>query len=94
MSNFDPPSKFPIPPTSIAPFRQPVNRGQEPWNRRDIQPLDWLLALMRSSDQPMDRRMEAAKIAAPYRHRSYRPVRTEEQLRLAQERLRQMPKPK
>jgi hypothetical protein len=86
---------FPLPDIrDIRPFGSPGDSVPKPWNAPKIEPLDFLLAIMRSSDQPTDRRLEAAKAAAPYRHRGYRPARTEEQLRLAQERLRQMPKPK
>jgi hypothetical protein len=66
---YDPPARFPLPNTSVVPFRPPVfnNRGPVHVNM-DAEPLDFLLAVMRSPDQPMDRRMDAAKAAAPYRH--------------------------
>jgi hypothetical protein len=91
----DPPiSRFPIPLSHSPLGRLPPLSRPEPWNQPNLEPLDWLLAVMRSEEQPTLVRMEAAKIAAPYRHCSYRPVRTEEQLRLAQEKLRQKAKPK
>jgi hypothetical protein len=90
----DPPiARFPIP-QDYPLVRLPPLPRPEPWNNPKLEPLDWLLAVMRSEQQPTLVRLEAAKIAAPYRHRGYRPVRTEEQLRLAQEKLRQMAKPK
>jgi hypothetical protein len=86
MSGYKQPPKelFPLPP--IVPFG-PAHIPKQ-WDDPKIEPLEFLLAVMRSSDQPTDRRLEAAKAAAPYRHRGYR------QLRLAQEKLRQMAKPK
>jgi hypothetical protein len=36
--------------------------------RPNAEPLDFLLAIMRDDTQPMWRRIEAAKAAAPYRH--------------------------
>jgi hypothetical protein len=36
--------------------------------RPDAEPLDFLLAIMRDKSQPIWRRIEAAKAAAPYRH--------------------------
>ena len=34
----------------------------------NAEPLDFMLAIMRDKSQPMWRRIEAAKVAAPYRH--------------------------
>jgi hypothetical protein len=34
----------------------------------NAEPLDFMLAVMRDKSQPMWRRIEAAKAAAPYRH--------------------------
>ena len=34
----------------------------------NAEPLDFMLAVMRDETQPMWRRIEAAKAAAPYRH--------------------------
>lgn len=79
MSNYDPPSKFPSPPTSITPFRQPVNPGPEPWDNPKIEPLGFLLSIMRASSQPMDRRMDAARAAAPFTHRVKREAKTDVQ---------------
>jgi hypothetical protein len=81
MTDFDPPSRFPLP----ASF--PLPKGPPPWNKADISPLDFLLEIMRSNDQPMDRRMEAAKAAAPYRHKQYRPVKTREEQKVLEEKL-------
>jgi hypothetical protein len=68
---------FPLPDIrDIRPWGSP--ELPKPWNAPKIEPLDFLLAVMRSSEQPTDRRLEAAKAAAPYRHRLRRETKTPE----------------
>jgi hypothetical protein len=68
MSSYDPPARFPLPNSSVVPFR-PLLRGRGPVEI-DIEalPLDLLLAIMRSNEQPMERRIDCAKAALPYCH--------------------------
>ena len=40
----------------------------------DVEPLDFLLAVMRRADLPIEVRMHAARCAAPYRHRALKSV--------------------
>jgi hypothetical protein len=42
----------------LDPLRLPANS----------EPLDFLMTVMRDPNQPMDRRVQAATLAAPYRH--------------------------
>jgi hypothetical protein len=52
-------NRFPLPGlTKLDPLCLPPN----------AEPLDFMLAVMRDKSQPMWRRIEAAKAAAPYRH--------------------------
>jgi hypothetical protein len=77
--NYGPPAKFPLPNNgAVVPFTLPNQYGgggRGPVHvSSDAEPLDFLLAVMRSSEQPMDRRMDAAKAAAPYRHTRLAPA--------------------
>jgi hypothetical protein len=69
--NYGPPSRFPLP-GAIVPFPQPSQqyggRPPPPDIEPDAEPLDFLMAVMRDPNQPMDRRMDAAKAAMPYRN--------------------------
>jgi hypothetical protein len=74
--NYGPPSRFPLP-GAIVPFPQPGNQfgGRIPPHiEADAEPLDFLMAVMRDPGQPMDRRMDAAKAAMPYRHTRLAPA--------------------
>jgi hypothetical protein len=48
---------------SVVPFRPTVFNTPKPGDDPKIEPLNFLLAVMRSGDQPTDRRLEAAKAA-------------------------------
>ena len=69
--NYGPPSRFPLP-GAIVPFPQNTHYGNgrppPPQIEPDAEPLDFLMAVMRDPNQPMDRRMDAAKAAMPYRN--------------------------
>jgi hypothetical protein len=62
---------FPLP-VGVRSFAL-INQIKEPWDAPNLEPLDFLLAVMRSEKQPTLTRMAAAQAAAPYRHRGYRP---------------------
>ena len=87
---WEPPTRFGPPSQSVTPFKAPNYRKLEVWDDPKIEPLAFLLAVMRSINQPTDRRMEAAKAAAPYCHYSRRRVRTEEERKLAEDKLAAM----
>jgi hypothetical protein len=75
--NYGPPSRFPLP-WAIVPFPQSNyqygGRPPPPQIDPDAEPLDFLMAVMRDPGQPMDRRMDAAKAAMPYRHTRLAPA--------------------
>ena len=74
-SPFYPPVSFPGQPgRTITPFPRPgFSHGYQNGNRTfeldpEAEPMDLLLAVMRDPNQPIERRIDAAKAAAPYRH--------------------------
>jgi hypothetical protein len=79
MSAYEPPTRFPLPTPSVTPFKPPQYHAPKPWDDPQIEPLAFLLSVMRSDSQPMERRMDAAKAAAPYRHRVGRTARLKTQ---------------
>ena len=50
----------------IKPYKQPPPEG--------MTPLDYLLSVMRSAQEPTDLRVGAAKAAAPYVHRALKAI--------------------
>jgi hypothetical protein len=74
--NYGPPSRFPLP-GAVLPFPQTyryTGNPPPPEVDGDAEPLDFLMAVMRDPNQPMERRMDAAKAAMPYRHTRLAPV--------------------
>lgn len=74
--NFGPPSRFPLPGAIVSfPERNQYGGGRPPPQiEADAEPLDFLLAVFRDPFQPMERRMDAAKAALPYRHTRLAPA--------------------
>jgi hypothetical protein len=62
-----PPQRFLPPSRYTSPYRQPKPHSPL-YVSSDCEPLEFLEVVVRSKDQPVSKRVEAAKIALPYRH--------------------------
>jgi hypothetical protein len=62
-----PPQRFLPPSRYSSPYRQPKPHSPL-YVSSDCEPLEFLEVVVRSKDQPVSKRIEAAKIALPYRH--------------------------
>jgi hypothetical protein len=78
---FYPPVKFPRPDGGSGNIVPIGNRNQPSFRTAgsQMEPLEFLLEVLRDDFLPMDLRMEAAKAAAPYRHVRLAPVQQDGQ---------------